>query len=301
MKKLIFSILCLFSFVFLFFPALSDTIIEPVCPVPEYVNWLLEIASEEVGYHEEDHGYTKYGEWAGDPYCQWCAEFLCWCVDQTDIRHHSGLLNNVFPQWSSSNTGRAWFIKAGRYVVKKGEVEDWGYEWLRGKDTYLSAGEYIPQPGDYIFFTWTSDSDTDHVALVEYCSLDENGSVKIHVIEGNNPSSVARNTYPLLDGHILGFGTVHDLVDITMRFGNNGEKVKTLQEKLSYLGFLDPQYISGNYGNATVNAIREFQTLHGIKANGIANRSTQLTLDREIEIKIDSDPLTWLVTDDEEE
>ena len=51
--------------------------IEPAELVPNYVTWLLEVAGEEVGYREGDHGYSKYGEWAGDPYCQWCAEFLC--------------------------------------------------------------------------------------------------------------------------------------------------------------------------------------------------------------------------------
>lgn len=278
----------------------AETVIEPEVPVPDYVRHLLEIASDEVGYTEGEHGYSKYGQWAGDPYCQWCAEFLCWCVDQTDLKYGTSLLNIQYPKWSGSNTGRSWFIRTGRYVIRKGEVDGWGYEWLKGTDAYLASGDYIPQPGDYVFFTWTADTDTDHVALVEFCTRDENGAVQIHVIEGNNPSSVSRNIYSVNDGHILGYGTVHDMADITMRFGNNGEKVTQLQEKLVYMGFLDEQYISGNYGNATTEAVKQFQTAYGLKVNGIANRTTQLRLDAEIEAKINADPFTWIVIDDED-
>ena len=117
-----------------------------------------------------------------------------------------------------------------------------GIEWLKGADSYISPGDYIPQPGDWVFLTFTGGVDTDHVAMVEYCSRDpESGAVRIHVIEGNAPVAVARNTYSLLDGRILGYGTVHDVADITMHFGNRGEKVRQLQEKLVYLGLLQLQ------------------------------------------------------------
>lgn len=273
--------------------------IEPVCEIPEHVKWLLEVADREVGYREEEHGYTKYGEWSGDPYCQWCAEFLCWCVDQVDREHGTKLLNTVFPLYTSSNTGRDWFIRAGRYAIRSGEVEGWGYEWLRGEREFLRTGSYVPQPGDYVFFNFTSGSDTTHVALVEYCSEDENGKIIVHVIEGNNPVSVARNTYDLMNTRILGFGTANDLVDITMRFGNNGEKVRQLQSKLIYLGYLDEQYLSGNFGNATSDAVRRFQNDHGLKVNTIANINTQLLIDEEVDIKYNNDPMTWMVVDDE--
>jgi len=48
--------------------ASSIIVIEPQWPVPDYVTWLLEIAAGELGYTEGDHGYSKYGEWVGDPY-----------------------------------------------------------------------------------------------------------------------------------------------------------------------------------------------------------------------------------------
>ena len=162
--------------------AAEEEIIPPAWDVPDYVTALLEVASEEVGY-TEDHGRTKYGEWAGDPAAQWCAEFVCWCVDQVDQRTGTSLLRSVYPYYTSSNTGKNWFIKAGRYVVRKGRVEGWGYEWLKGSDSFIKSGDYIPQPGDWVFFNWGGGTDTEHVAMVEYCTRDRLGKVTVHVID----------------------------------------------------------------------------------------------------------------------
>ncbi len=278
----------------------EEETIPPQWPVPDYVEHLLEVASAEVGYTEGEHGRTKYGEWAGDPYCQWCAEFQCWCVDQVDQRYGTSLLKNVYPLYSGSNEGRAWFIEAGRYVIRKGEVEGWGYEWLKGASSFIKSGDYIPQPGDWVFFTWTSDEDTDHVAMVEFCTRDkETGKILVHVIEGNKPSAVARDVYDLNYSRILGYGTVHDVADITMHFGNRGEKVRQLQDKLIYLGFLDPQHMSGVYGSQTLDAVRAFQASAGLSASGFANRVTQQQLDEACLQKYEADPATWTVTDDD--
>ncbi len=278
--------------------------IDPLWPVPDYVIHLLEIASEEVGYTEKEHGWTKYGEWAGDPYCQWCAEFQCWCVDQVDRKFGTSLLNEVYPRYSGSNSGRNWFISEGRYVIRKGQVEGWGYEWLRGKTSFITSGDYIPQPGDWVFFTWTSDTDTDHVALVEYCTINtEDGSVRIHVIEGNKPSSVARDEYDLNYSRILGYGTVHDVADITMQYGCKGRKVKELQEKMAYLGILADEHVTGTFGTATSEAVRLFQQNpdNHLKVSGIANISTQQRLNELYEAKRDMDPKTWQVIDSDDE
>lgn len=279
----------------------AETVIEPEWPVPDYVTWLLEIASAEVGYKEGAHGYSKYGEWAGDPYAQWCAEFLCWCVDQVDQQYGTELLKKVYPLYSGTNVGKNWFIQAGRYVVRNGHLENWGYQWLKGTDHFLTTGDYIPQPGDWVFFTWTSDTNTDHVAMVEYCTRNSRGDVTIHVIEGNNPDGVARNTYDLTYNRILGYGTVHDAADWTMRGGCRGEKVRQLQEKLIYLGYLPDGSADGRYGSATQQAIESLQRDTDITVNGIANIATQQALEAAMERAIDADPTTWLVVDDEDD
>ena len=292
-----------FLLALLLFPCLSacaeDERIEPAWPVPDYVEHLLQVASEEVGY-KEDHGRTKYGAWAGDAAAQWCAEFQCWCVDQVDKRWGTSLLRNIYPYYTSSNTGRSWFIRAGRYVIRKGRVENWGYEWLKGTTSFIRSGDYIPQPGDWVFFNWGSGTDTEHVALVEFCTRNTaTGEVLIHVIEGNKPSAVARDTYELNSPTILGYGTVHDVADITMTFGNEGEKVRVLQERLSYLGFLDASFVTGRFGDGTLEAVKAFQAARGLRVNGIANMDTQILLEEEYKKKYENDPGIWSVVEDD--
>lgn len=273
--------------------------IPPAYDVPDYVTWLLDIAGAEVGYTEGPHGYSKYGEWAGDPYAQWCAEYLCWCVDQVDQLYGTELLRNVYPLYSGQNTGRNWFIRQGRYVVRWGNLEGWGYQWLKGETEFITTGSYIPQPGDWVFFTWTDTRDTDHVAMVEYCTRDEKGNVNIHVLEGNAPSAVQRTVYPLTYTRILGFGTVHDVMDVTMKSGCTGEKVRRLQEKLIYLHYLAEGQADGVYGSGTAEAVKALQAASGLRASGIANMATQAALDSAYIVAVENDPATWLVVDDE--
>ena len=279
----------------------EDEVIEPAEPVPDYVTLLLQVASEEVGYTEGAHGYTKYGEWSGDPYTQWCAEFLCWCVAMVDIRYGTELLTKVYPLYSGSNSGRSWFIEQGRYITRNGKLQDWGAMWLNGASENLKTGGYIPQPGDWMFFTWDSDDDTDHVAMVEYCTRSADGSVTVHVIEGNNPHAVARNTYALTYSRILGYGTVHDMAGVTMRLGNSGAKVTQLQEKLVSLGLLNASAADGTYGQQTAAAVTAFQTQQGLSVTGVADRVTQQTMDHVLDKRDYYAPETFLVVDDEDE
>ena len=84
-----------------------------------------------------------------------------------------------------------------------------------------------------------------------------------------------------------------------MSFGNTGEKVRQLQEKLAYLGFLDPALVSGHYGEGTAEAVRNYQGAAGLRQNGIANMNTQLRLDSEYTARYQSDPGIWTVTDED--
>lgn len=265
---------------------------------PEFVPPLLSIAEAELGYLEGGNNYSKYGEWSGDPNAAWCAEFICWCVDQLDQQQGTQLLTTIYPKYSGQNTGRDWFIKRGRFVYRKAVCPDWGYQWLKGSDRYLAKNEYIPRPGDLMFFSYNEAGDTEHVALVEYCTRDEYGQVMIHVIEGNNPDRVQRNTYPLDNSQVLGFGLCQDLADTVMRFGNEGDKVLVLQKNLHELGHLEERHITGVYGSNTKKAVMDFQdTLPQATSAGIADRITQQAIEQALYEKMLEAPETWLVTD----
>ena len=301
MKRLLAAILILTLLASAGLAAGKDDALRPQWPVPDYVTKLLEIAGNEVGYKEGAHGYSKFGEYWGDSYAQWCAEYLCWSVDQVDKTYGTQLLKNVYPLYSGQNTGMRWFIKEGRWISRNGNLDEWGYQWFKGSDAFITAGEYIPQPGDWVFFSWTSDGNTSHVAMVEYATMDSKGNVTIHCLEGNNPDRVARVTYSTADKKILGYGTVHDVADWTMRFGNTGKKVTELQEKLVYLGWLSENNITGHFGINTQDAITRFQTAYNLKVLGIANIETQTLLNRLVEEKRYLDPDAWTVAEEDDD
>lgn len=258
--------------------ARAETVLDPAWPVPQYVEWLLEVARGELGYAESAGGVTKYGEWAGDPHAEWCAEFLCWCVDQVDQQHGTHLLTQVYPRYSGSNTGRDWFIREGRYVARTGSVPGWGSQWFTGQDERMASGSYIPQPGDWVFYSFDASGNTAHVALVEYCTVEKDGQVTAHTIEGNMPDRVQRASHLLTDWRVMGYGTVRDAAGTVMLSGCQGEKVLFLQRALAALGYLDAQYATGLYASSTAQAVRDFQAAEGKTPTGIANRHTQLRL-----------------------
>lgn len=279
-------------------PDLIETVIPAQYPIYDYVEFLLDVARGEIGEGEDSRGNTKYGIWAGQPDAEWCAEFLCWCVNRVDELYGTHLLKNTFPLYSSTNVGRNWFIRNGRYIARKGNVPDWGSQWYN--DTYqrIEKNSYIPQPGDWVFFSVYASGDTSHVALVEYTAKDENGNIFVHVIEGNNPDKVARNSYSIDNWAILGYGTVRDLAGITLRPGNEGVKVRKLQEELVLLGYLQEQYVTGKYANLTADAVRAYQRSKGIQETGIAGPETQQSLETAVKQYYVEHPELWSVEDE---
>ncbi|MBE5795279.1 MAG: CHAP domain-containing protein [Clostridiales bacterium] len=266
---------------------------------PEFVPLLMDIARSELGYVEGSNNYSKYGEWAGDPNAAWCAEFVCWCVNQTDLRHDQSLLNQVYPKYSGQNTGKEWFIARGRFLFRKAVCPDWGPQWLQGADRNLMKNEYHPRSGDLLFFSYNEAGDTEHVALVEFCARHEDGQIYVHVLEGNNPDRVQRNHYPLDDSQVLGYGLCEDIIGTSMRFGNTGDKVLLLQEKLHELGYLEDRHLTGTYGSNTRAAVLQFQreAMYEDNPNGIANLYTQRAIDELLEEKRYNSRESWLVTD----
>ena len=268
-------------------PLEGETLIQPAYPVPDHVLWLLDVARGEIGYTEEHGGVTKYGTWAGYPSAEWCAEFQCWCVNQVDKLHGTRLLNREYPNYSGTNVGRDWFISQGRYIARTGFLPGYGTQWWIDTGAAIEKNSYVPQPGDWVFLTDNASGDTSHVAMVEYCAADASGKVRVHVIEGNNvtkpaPQGVERNDYALDYWRILGYGTVRDLADVTLKFGHSGPKVKALQTELVQAGLLEEKYTTGKYGAITTGCIKTVQQKYGIQETGIANLETRMALRRMI-------------------
>ena len=159
---------------------------------------IIAIAKTQLGYSESTANYevqedgktmkgiTRYGQWYGIPYGDWCAMFCSFCI------HYAGVEN--YP------------LDCGCYT------------WINTLDRlglYHSADStesYEPKPGDLVFFDfdWFEEGverKADHVGLV--LALEKNADgvpVKLTTIEGNYGDRVSRVEYLPDDGHILGFG-----------------------------------------------------------------------------------------------
>ncbi len=63
----------------------------------------------------------------------------------------------------------------------------------------------------------------------------------------------------------------------TLRYGMSGEDVKLLQNRLIALGYLEGT-ADGSFGTSTLQAVRAFQTRHGLTADGVAGTNTYAKL-----------------------
>ena len=94
---------------------------------------IIAIAATQLGYAEEAGGWTKYGDYHGNAYADWCGYFVSWCARQAGV--------------STS-------------VLKK---QGWAAASKWGLPTF-TASERLPQPGDLYF------RGTAHVGFVYYTS-----------------------------------------------------------------------------------------------------------------------------------
>lgn len=145
------------------------------------VNKLLEIAYNELGWHEGPKGGTKYATWYGLPRQDWCAMFVCWCFCQafgednwTKYIERTAMAS--LPILSVES------LKAD-YVKKPGE-----------KSTLRAVS-----PGD-IFCEGTAKNQVRHVGLVYKVNRSDR---KIVTIEGNYGDKVSSRELSISDCYCI--------------------------------------------------------------------------------------------------
>ena len=149
---------------------------------------LVIVAKSQMGYHEstrnfavteseERKGYTRYGQWYGDPYGDWCAMYVSFCA------YYAGIPETVLPYQSNC---QSWL------------------ESLEALSLYRTAAEHTPVSGDIVFFGGLETGAT-HVGIVEKCIDGE-----IITIEGNVSDCVESSRYVLTDetNGILGYASI---------------------------------------------------------------------------------------------
>lgn len=154
---------------------------------------LLNIAMTQLGYEESEvdfivdengvkQGYTRYGEWYGSSYADWCGMFISFCLE------HAGISAAQFPREANPS------------------------KWKK-QLSWLSAYEddedvYVPQRGDLIFFNYKKENAPVHMAIVEMVT--EN---TIYTLEGNSEKEVRICEYPKDDERIVGYGNTTALME----------------------------------------------------------------------------------------
>ena len=178
---------------------------------------VLAIADSQLGYEEstknyivdengDKKGYTRYGAWYGDPYGDWCAMFVSFCINYADIPRSAMPIEASCQSW-----------------IEKLSSSAYGY--------YHKAGTYTPQPGDLIFFNWDSEADADHVGLVYSLSYNSEGEISsIQTIEGNAGNTVKTKNYSPNDGDIMGYAAMPVNPDMSVEETSEAAETETLIE-----------------------------------------------------------------------
>lgn len=155
--------------------------------------------------------------------------------------------------------------------------------YFRNKGQFHTSN---PQVGDQIFFgTSGNESHTGLVYKVD--------ASRVYTVEGNtsgasgviaNGGGVCKKSYTLGYRGISGYGrpaygdsVPEPVVDPypTLRKGDSGDAVKTLQNRLITHGYSLPIYgADGDFGNETDRVLRTFQLANGLEVDGICGPKT---------------------------
>ena len=191
---------------------------------------ILQIAKTQLGYYESivnyavasdgvtKNGYTRYGQWYGDPYMEWNHAFVSFCAHFANVE--------VIPDHNS--------------------CESWITMLRDSADAlYVSARDYTPYGGDIVLIDTGGDGEADRVAVVSYV---DSSKGKLVVIEGDAGDQVKNVVYDMTDDKLIGYialatpevGEHHTLDNIS------GTVLYLSSEQLAY------QYSSYKLGGADI-------------------------------------------------
>ena len=155
---------------------------------------VVEVALSQLGYRESERnyivdpqgeakGYTRYGQWYGDPYGDWDAMFAAFCL------HYAGVPADAFPLEAD----------CGLWAMRL-QQPDCGL--------YRQRDGYAPRAGDLVFFDTDFNGAADHVGIVTALLTADNGAVQLRAVEGDEDDGVRAADYGLDDLRIMGYGAL---------------------------------------------------------------------------------------------
>lgn len=157
---------------------------------------LVAVAETQLGYEESTQNYivtddgeikgiTRYGQWYGEPYEDWDAMFVSFCMN------YAGITDEYVPYASDCNT---WMED-----LKKDE-----YDFFRSFD------EYVPATGDIVFFMPEGEEDV-HTGIIAEIKEDEEGIpslLRIIMGDSNNRVEVINTDYS--NEKIIGYAQMNE-------------------------------------------------------------------------------------------
>ena len=123
----------------------------------------------------EKAGYSRYGAWAGHPYDKWDAAFVSFCLNYAKIP------TDKMPRAAETVE----FLKV-----------------LTEKQLVRSKDEYVPVPGDLVFFDMDQDTVADRVVIVSAISPVDD---VLQIVGGDIENTVREEQYSFSDARILSY------------------------------------------------------------------------------------------------
>lgn len=224
--------------------ALSDNIAENLVTISKsQVGYEESVLNFEVDEYDVRRGITRYGQWYGNPYGDWSAMFVSFCLE------YSGATD--LP------------ISAGSEAMRTGweEVEH-----------YRNATDFAPSLGDIAFLDKDGNGEADSVAIIVDVLNDE-----IHVIEGDFENTVAEITYAMKDSVIMGFGHIPSVKPVK---DVEGQKLIAYTEEYNKELFTNGNslivYLSDEAGDYAIDGHGEYVDIF-IKEDGSVYTSSEDT------------------------
>ena len=162
-------------------------------------------------------------------------------------------------------------------------------ELFKEKGIWVEDDAYVPSPGDYLFYDWQDNGVGDNQGVSDHVGIVEKVvDGVITIIEGNYSDSVKCRTLKVNGKYIRGYGVpkydeeteevkteVKEISLPQLSKGSKGNAVKALQILLIGNNCSCGKYgADGDFGSATLSAVKQFQAERGLTADGVVGPKT---------------------------
>ena len=132
--------------------------------------------------------YTRYGDWYGFPYGEWCVMFIAFCAN------YAGIPRAAVPYESGC-------------VAMVGK--------FRQDGVFESGRSYVPRRGDLVFVSYDGGLSPSHIGIVTDAAVasGSSGAFSFTDIEGNSAGTVRERPRQTTDADIFGYMNMEKVID----------------------------------------------------------------------------------------